>query len=47
MFKKEQQYAQAYVPVQTTFSVFTPEEGLLKGTIFKCLYQPYEKRGWA
>jgi len=36
--------AQAYVPFQTfnAENLFSPEEALLKGTIFPELYRPYE-----
>ena len=36
--------AQAYVPFQTfnAANLFSPEEALLKGTIFPELYRPYE-----
>ena len=37
--------ARAYVPMQTWGEVFKPEEGTRKGTIFPCLYSPYE-RAW-
>ena len=36
--------AQAYVPMQVLDTVYPPEEGIRKGTIFPCLYQPYEQR---
>ncbi len=35
--------ARAYVPFQKICSVYTGEEGLIKGTIFPELYQPYVK----
>jgi len=36
--------AQAYIPFQTfnAENLFSPEEALLKGTIFPELYRPYE-----
>ena len=34
-------YAQSYVPVQTMDTVFKPEKGLKKGTIFPELVSPY------
>ncbi len=33
--------ARAYVPFQRFCSIFSPEEGLHKGTAFPELYQPY------
>ena len=38
--------AQAYVPFQTfrAENLYSPEEALLKGTIFPELYRPYEAR---
>ncbi|MCL2323165.1 MAG: spore coat associated protein CotJA [Oscillospiraceae bacterium] len=33
--------AQAYVPFQKMNRLFSPEEGLRKGTIFPELYKPY------
>lgn len=37
--------AQAYVPFQKLGHIYSPEEGLIKGTIFPELYRPYEPRG--
>ena len=34
--------ARAYVPMQGWCGTYPPEEALRKGTIFPCLYQPYE-----
>jgi len=36
--------AQAFVPMQSWCGMFPPEEGTKKGTIFPCLYKPYESR---
>jgi hypothetical protein len=41
---KEWELAQAYVQVQPLKTVFSPEEGLCKGTIFPNLHKPYA--GW-
>jgi len=38
----QMELAQAYVRPQPMEEIFPPEEGLLKGTIFPSLYQPYE-----
>ena len=36
------QLARAYVPPQTYSRVWSPAEGLMKGTVFPELYRPYE-----
>lgn len=36
--------AAAYIPFQKMCSIFSPIEGLKKGTIFPELYSPYEKK---
>lgn len=36
--------ARAYVPLQSVHSLFSPEEGLIKGTIFPELAKPYAAR---
>lgn len=33
--------ARAYVPFQRAHSLFSPEDGLVKGTIFPELFHPY------
>ena len=36
--------AEAYVPMQRWETVFDPEEGTRKGTIFPSLFRPYDWR---
>ena len=40
-------YAQAYVPYQEDFTLFSPEEALCHGTIFPVLVQPYRKKRYS
>ena len=44
--KAGMELAQAYVPFQTfrAENLYSPEDALLKGTIFPELYRPYEAR---
>jgi hypothetical protein len=42
--QRVKQLAQAYVPRQPLTEIFSPEEGLRRGTAFPNLYQPYH--GW-
>lgn len=37
------QLAKAYVPYQQYQNLYTVDEALYRGTIFKDLYQPYQK----
>lgn len=37
--------AAAYVPYQKLCTIFTPLEGLKRGTLFPELYSPYEGKG--
>ena len=41
MFPETVEYANAYVPFQVSATLFEPQEGFSKGTIFKELYQPH------
>ncbi len=40
------QLGRAYVPFQVLGEMFTPEQALMKGTLFPELYQPYKPRKW-
>lgn len=42
---KNVRLARAYVPFQNYCSVYSPKEGLAKGTVFPELYQPYVFKG--
>ena len=40
-FTSNPQFGHAYVPIQVMKNIFSPEEGLKKGTIFPELYNCY------
>ncbi len=43
MNKMDYELAKAYVPIQKYDKQYSPEVGLMKGTIFPELYRPYKK----
>ncbi|NLY54887.1 MAG: spore coat associated protein CotJA [Firmicutes bacterium] len=40
------QLGRAYVPFQVLGEMFTPEQALMKGTLFPDLYRPYKPGKW-
>lgn len=42
--REEMELARVYIKIQPYTNVWSPMEGLQKGTIFRDLYRPYEPR---
>ena len=45
IFPEGIELARAYIPFQVYTRSFSPEEALVKGTMFPELYRPYHRRG--
>ncbi|NLW23115.1 MAG: spore coat associated protein CotJA [Tissierellia bacterium] len=43
-YDRGKELARAYIPFQIMNQVFSPEEALIRGTLFPELYMPYKAR---